>query len=299
MAFSDLVTFLLVVELGSFTATADALEVSQPAITQRIRRLEKQLGTRLLVRHTRVSEPTAAGKKLVESLPGAFDVLSDAILDAAPQTKPDKLAVVIATTPFLASGQLPRLIRSFTNRVDAKVVVLDLSYNGVLEAINMGRAHLAILSDYRGAGPLAELIGEVDVVLAANPSHPLARLDTVTLEQVSDQEIIFNHQYDHLFKEILSAASMQGISTTPIGNRVQGMSTVVGMVDAALGLGLVTRTVAEVYCSPQTSILTIEGLDLRRKYSLLQSDAPRPEQEADLLIDHIRAQFSRDHPMSR
>lgn len=296
MTFSDLETLLLVVRRGSFTAAAEALAISQPAITQRIRRLEKQLGGRLLERGSRPVLPTAAGEKLLDVLPQVYEALIDAFPSTVPEPRARISSLVVATTPFLASAQLPRLVRSFTNRYDAKVKVLDLSYPDVEDAIRMETAHFALLSDYRGNNPSAELIGEVDVVLAAHPSHPLAGEGSIALDQLSDQVVFHNHQYDHLFDRISSAAAEQGLEK-PTGTRVQEMSTVVGMVDASLGLGLVTRTVADVHCSPRTEVLEIDGLPLRREYLMLRSEAPLPEELARQFANHVREHFTRDHPV--
>lgn len=59
----------LVVKHGSFTAAADHLGLSQPAISQQIKALERQLGVRLLERVGRSVTPTSAGKDLLSHLP--------------------------------------------------------------------------------------------------------------------------------------------------------------------------------------------------------------------------------------
>jgi DNA-binding transcriptional LysR family regulator len=51
-------------ELGSFTAAAEALHVSQPAVAEQIRRLEHALGTDLFVRAGRGVVRTEAGRAL-------------------------------------------------------------------------------------------------------------------------------------------------------------------------------------------------------------------------------------------
>jgi len=62
----QLQTFVNVVALGSFTATAQRQQLSQPAISLQMRQLEKQLGVRLLERVGRRTQPTAAGSELLE-----------------------------------------------------------------------------------------------------------------------------------------------------------------------------------------------------------------------------------------
>ena len=57
-------TYLMVVELGSFSEAAKRLSISQPAVSFQIRRLEGDLGIRLLDRKDKVIKMTQAGKLL-------------------------------------------------------------------------------------------------------------------------------------------------------------------------------------------------------------------------------------------
>jgi DNA-binding transcriptional LysR family regulator len=57
--------FSYVVELGSFSAAAGKLELSQPAISQQVRELERNIGVRLIERVGRRAAPTAAGEELL------------------------------------------------------------------------------------------------------------------------------------------------------------------------------------------------------------------------------------------
>ncbi len=66
--FSDLITFSRVAETQSFTAAAQSLGVTQSAVSQTVKRLEADLGIRLLSRSTRSLTPTAAGEQLLAIL---------------------------------------------------------------------------------------------------------------------------------------------------------------------------------------------------------------------------------------
>ncbi len=57
-------TFAEVVERGSFSAAADRLDITQPAVSLQIRQLERRLGVRLIERVGRKARPTAAGAGL-------------------------------------------------------------------------------------------------------------------------------------------------------------------------------------------------------------------------------------------
>jgi len=63
--FRSLETFLWVVTLGSFRGAAQRLNTTQPAISQRIAQLEREMGVKLLNREHRVASPTASGRQLM------------------------------------------------------------------------------------------------------------------------------------------------------------------------------------------------------------------------------------------
>ena len=69
--------FLLVVEHGTFTAAARHAFITQPALSTSIKRLEEQLGGRLLHRDPRGASPTAAGRALIPSAQQALAAVQD------------------------------------------------------------------------------------------------------------------------------------------------------------------------------------------------------------------------------
>jgi DNA-binding transcriptional LysR family regulator len=73
-----------VIELGSFSAAAARLHLSQPAVSMQVRALERQLGVRLVERIARRAMPTAAGLALIDharrieaAVEGAFDAMAE------------------------------------------------------------------------------------------------------------------------------------------------------------------------------------------------------------------------------
>lgn len=75
----DLLAFLAVAEERSFTRAAAKLGVSQSAVSFTVRRLETQLGLRLLQRTTRSVAPTAAGERLIRTLGPAFEQIENGL----------------------------------------------------------------------------------------------------------------------------------------------------------------------------------------------------------------------------
>lgn len=77
-------TFADVVRLGSFSAAAARLNLTQPAVSLQIRQLEQKLGLKLIERVGRTATPTAAGRALLQHA-GSIDMAVNAALDAVAQ----------------------------------------------------------------------------------------------------------------------------------------------------------------------------------------------------------------------
>lgn len=76
---ADLTAFLVLAEEGSFTRAAVRLGMSQPALSQIIRRLEARLGLSLLRRTTRSVAPTDAGQRVLDTLAPALSNLDETL----------------------------------------------------------------------------------------------------------------------------------------------------------------------------------------------------------------------------
>lgn len=79
LSLTNLETLCWIARLGSFTAAAQRLNTTQPAISGRIRELEQSLGVQLFRRQGRKMELTILGRELVERSQPLIDRLEDVV----------------------------------------------------------------------------------------------------------------------------------------------------------------------------------------------------------------------------
>jgi len=265
--FGDLEAFLAVKDTGSFHLAAERLNLSQSAVTRRIRKLELALDTILFDRTTRAVKPTLAAKRL--------QARAEAILDDARETsramRDDSIAfahqrgavITIATIPTVV-GQLltPALAAFKAAGHGARVRLLDHAVNDVAEAVAEGEADFGLCSI-----PMLEPTTRFDplfddpIVLALPPRHPLAQRDSVTWSDLADTPLIFPARGTGnrlLIDEALARARLPFSWTYEVGRT----STAIEMVQAGLGAALV----------PQAAVLATD-VAFRR---LAQPDILRP-----------------------
>lgn len=131
MNYSDLLPltalrgFALVVEHGSLSAAARAMNVTQPAVTQQVRSLERHLGKKLLKRHGRGVLLTDDGQVLAQYLQRGFDELRRGIEAVAANNSPT--TVRVTTSPSFAAFWLVPRVAAFQAAHPGISVQIDLS----------------------------------------------------------------------------------------------------------------------------------------------------------------------------
>jgi DNA-binding transcriptional LysR family regulator len=140
-------SFVDVVELGSFSAAAARLNLTQPAVSQQIRLLESRVGTRLIERTGRRAMPTAAGAELlaharrIEAM--ANDALEAMRRHAAGVTGRVRLGTGATACIYL----LPAILGRLRQRFPALDIVVSTANSAVvLEALEQNRIDLGLVT---------------------------------------------------------------------------------------------------------------------------------------------------------
>jgi len=164
-----LLVFAEVARRGSFTHAAAQLKMSKSAVSQKVRRLEEQIGAQLLTRNTRGMALTATGRKLFErsELLGAQVDVAFRELASAEQSPAGPFSVTFPTSMEAITAKALRQLCLEFPRLEPRVLVrdepLDLIGNGLDVALRFG---ILKDSDYR-ALPL----GTVAEVFCASPRY--------------------------------------------------------------------------------------------------------------------------------
>ena len=189
---SDLEAFVAVADLANFRRAAEAVHLSQPALSRRIAKLEGALGVRLLERTTRSVSLTAVGREFSRKARALLGDLEQALLgmDEIAATRAGEITV--ACVPSAAYYYLPGYIKRYRERFPRiRVRVVDEAANAVLAAVIRGEADFGL--DFIGAQEPEldfEAILEEPFVAACRRDHPLAKRRKVTWAELG--------QYDYM-----------------------------------------------------------------------------------------------------
>jgi DNA-binding transcriptional LysR family regulator len=112
-------SFAFVVEHGSFSAAAERLQLTQPAVSLQIRQLERSLGTPLIERVGRKATPTAAGVELLSHVGQIQDAVAAAVAAVGSRTKGVAGRVRIGTGATACIFLLPAVLGGLRKRFPA------------------------------------------------------------------------------------------------------------------------------------------------------------------------------------
>ncbi len=176
-----------------FGRAADALQLTQPALTKTIKQIEEEVGVPLLVRTTRRVELTEAGKVFLAETLNVEAQIGQAVERARHAARGLRGDLRVAYTDFAINGRLPHFLRDFnTAHGDIR---LDLVFMPTVHQ------RVAILKQTIDVGflygesthPAVKCLrfdeGAYVAVLPAG--HPLAAREALTLSELKDQKFVF------------------------------------------------------------------------------------------------------------
>ncbi len=112
--FKSIETFLWVVTLGSFRGAGQHLNTTQPAISQRIAQLEREMGVKLLNRDHRAVSPTASGRQLMLYAEKLIGLRSEMMAEVGDRSAM-RGVLRLGAAETIVHTWLPRLIKSVNN----------------------------------------------------------------------------------------------------------------------------------------------------------------------------------------
>ncbi|MFF7603399.1 LysR family transcriptional regulator [Streptomyces mirabilis] len=160
-------TFIAVYECGSFTKAAQRLGITQPAVTQQIRSLEKILGQELFDRTPQGADPTGEGQILASETKEAISDLNRTISRRLGTTLSDRPLRLGGPAALMSERVLPSLAQLTADGMDIDVS-LDTSSN-LLEELKASGVDMAISSiQPRCRGIDSTPLNDEDLVLVAS-----------------------------------------------------------------------------------------------------------------------------------
>lgn len=229
--------FHAIMRAGSVTGAARLLNVTQPAVSTVLRHCESQLRAKLFDRIGGRLHPTAEAHAIYPDIANIFQrvetvtrVTQDLIGGRLGQT-------TVAATFSAANGPLASAIAEFTQKRPAvRVAIQALPSAQVIDRVGRREADFGLCyAPARDPAVETEELKSSPIAAILPRSHPLARLDTVPIEALSDKDIITYASHTAIGKLVEEAFRQARIE---LNRRIQVNYSMTAFMLAAQGAGI-------------------------------------------------------------
>jgi len=239
LSLREMDVFRRVMELGSITAAANALRISQPAASRLIKQAEERLGFPLFLRHRKRLIPTTEAKALFPETIGAFAAI-DSVHRLAGNLKAGQSGMLtIATIPALANVLLPAAVQRFRvarNGVSVRLLAVSAHESAMLVAEQRADLGLIIGPMTHSDVVMSDLCA-VSLGCVLPKKHPLARKTELRPSDLQGETLIGLSPHLPLGVQVVRAFSEANV---PLHLSIEVTQTTVALalVRAAAGVAL-------------------------------------------------------------
>lgn len=253
----ELRVFLTVIEHGSFRRAAEALHVTQPAITTTIAELEEVLGVRLFDRTPQGIQLTPHGANFLRRAEAVFGELRLAAEELQNVSEGVQGLLHVGTVPMPASGVVPAVLADMRERFPKVFVsVIEAAEATLIDALRSRRIDLFISRkplSRRDDGLDYDVLYQDPLCVIAGEHHPLAKRRMLEVAELMDAHWILPPPGSAFFDQIRRVLAECGYE--PPGHSIETLSIPImyGLLTRGPYLAFATRS--QVRFTPMRSLL--------------------------------------------
>jgi DNA-binding transcriptional LysR family regulator len=248
MNLNKLEAFIFVVEKGSFSEAAAALNSSQPAVSLKIKSLEEDIGLTLLDRGMSGIQPTIAGNLVYQAaieLTHRWRKLEDDLLGFQ-GTLTGHLKIGASTIP--GTYLVPGLVRAFRDQFPKVEVSIEINDSqDTLKKLQNQQVDVAIVGMNPASTKLSSHLFTYDSLVLITPTHhPLVDKSEPDFNQLQHHEFVVRENGSGTRKrmeEFLAGHGLE-VSDLKIGLSIGSTEGVIAAVEAGLGISFISKLAA-------------------------------------------------------
>lgn len=244
MELRDVGYFAAVARIGSFRRAAAELHVSQPTLSQQIKKLERELGVALLARNSRMVRLTEAGQIFLARVRPAVAELEAARAEMVEfRTVAGKL---IVGSIAMAQYAFPTFLAGFREQYpNIDLVLRQLPHGQVIPMLLAGEIHVGLMqvhsTSHIPTTISAEHLADIELGAILHPAHPLTARDIVRLRDLKGERLILPSVGSAARSAVELAMKKAKFQPDMTPFETSASSSVAELVAAGLGIGLASE----------------------------------------------------------
>ncbi|MFD2759826.1 LysR family transcriptional regulator [Lentibacillus juripiscarius] len=265
--------FVTVAEKQNFSRAAEALHMTQPAVSQYIRTFEDNIGVRLLERTSKYVRLNKAGEMVyhhAKEIIGLYTRMQNLVDDLA-----NKAGGPLSIGASYTFGEyvLPHIIAKMNEAYpDIRPTVSIGNTAEIADAVKRHQLDVGIVEGHFKDEELlqTEPFAEDDMVVVASPEHPLAASPRrVSMEKLQEQTWILRELGSGTREAADTVFQKYGISPTSVMN-ISSTQPIKEAVGAGLGISLLSQwAIQKELQYGDLQIIEVSGLPFRRQFSIV------------------------------
>lgn len=264
MRFTQLKAFHYVARTGGFSRAADAMHLTQPAISDQVRKLEQDYDTRLFNRHRKQVALTLRGEQLFEITRQLFEFEAQA-LDLLTESR--ELATGTLRVIADSAHHITEALTRFRNRYPQVNITLRTGNSAdVLAALRGYDADIGVLGNMNPDADLEQIrLGSSPIVAFAAKGAAASLQPAATLQKISEYNLVMREKGSKTRQKLEEAAKRQGV-TLAATFEAEGREAVHEIVATGGGIGFVSN--AEYGQDSRLQKFQIEGPEIPMEESV-------------------------------
>jgi LysR family transcriptional regulator, transcriptional activator of the cysJI operon len=262
----------------SFRRAAEALYITQPAVTQHIKALEEETGAALFDRGSGGVQLTEAGRTLLRYAEESQRALNDAAEAVAALRGELRGRLQLAASTTIAQYLLPDVLGKFLSKHPAVDLVLESANTAqVVRSVLDGSAALGLIE---GPAHRSQLLVtpwlEDELVLVVPHDHEWASR-SVRLQELTEARLLLRESGSGTREVLEDALAEAGAPLTRVHCHMElgSTETLLGCIEAGLGVGFASRfAIRRQLRLGSLSVAKVNGLKVRRPLSIVQMRSP-------------------------
>lgn len=234
--------FVEVARLGNVGRAAEALFVSQPALTARLKSVEAELGVALFVRTRRGMRLTDAGRAFLPFAERALASLGEGRKLLADLKRGRSGELLLGAAPAISTYVLPSILRRFHAAHPAVRLSVRTGHSEeVLAMVLRDEVQLGLVRALRHPDVESLPLYEDDLVLVVDANHPFAAKERIRMEEVASEQLILFDRTSSYY-ELTSALFREAGVVPRAVMELDNAEAAKQMVRQGLGIALLPRT---------------------------------------------------------
>jgi DNA-binding transcriptional LysR family regulator len=279
MLLTQITAFVETARLQSVSRAAEALFISQPALTARLKGLEADLGAELFVRGPRGMRLTDAGHAFHPYAVRSLETLTDGRMQVNALERGGAGRLAIGAAPAVSTYVLPVLLKRFSEGFPRVLVSVRTGHSEeILDLVLREQVTLGLVRALKHPDIVSTPLYEDRLILVVEPGHPFASEGRIRMKDLAEEQLV---QFDRTSSyHDLTSALFVTAGVSPAGRmELDNIDAAKKMVAQGFGVALLPQTSVadELEAGTLAEVEVVDASPVRRKIvAITRRDAGPP-----------------------